>query len=93
MLNFIIKLQLAPKAGKVVGTQMPDAHSPTGVGRGSVPEPVKENEGPGLLSLETQNTETRRTDQNESGWETHSERTLALKTAQHLLLAVSSAAA
>lgn len=40
MLNFITKLQLAPKAGKVVGTQMPDAHSPTPVGRGSVPEPV-----------------------------------------------------
>ena len=28
VLNFTTKLQLAPKAGKVVGTQVPDAHSP-----------------------------------------------------------------
>ena len=28
VLNFTTKLQLAPKAGKVVGTQVLDAHSP-----------------------------------------------------------------
>lgn len=38
MLNFITKLQLAPEAGKVVGTQMPDAHSPHTCGERQCPQ-------------------------------------------------------
>ena len=97
MLNFITKLQLAPKAGKVVGTQVPDAQSPHTCGERQSPR-AHGNRGRrrkmrGLArshwghKIQKPEELTRM-----SGWEMHAERVLVLETAQRLLLAVCSAA-